>query len=154
MRKFSGILPIIFYGIFLVLMAIWWKQYYLTEAAADWGFIFFIPYGLGGAFLICFFLGRLCFFINKNTRAWETFLYLLLLLLVVYIPEGLGEALMQSYSDGYSTLFKNWSAWLHPLIRRGGNTTRIILSESTLGFSLGSFLQIRKERKKNKTESN
>ncbi len=55
---------------------------------------------------------------------------------------------MKSYSDGYSTLFKNWSAWLHPLIRRGGNTTRIILAESAIGFFWGSFWQVRRERKK------
>lgn len=148
MKKFLSILPIIAYGIFLVLMALWWKQYYLTMDAAGWGFIFYVPYVLGVAFLMCFFLGRLCFFINKNTSVWVFFLYLLLLLLAVYIPEGLGEALMQSHSDGYSTLFKNWSAWLHPLIRRSGNTTRIILTESALGFSLGSLLQMRKEKKK------
>ncbi len=148
MRRLLSTLLIIVYGLFLVLMVLWWQQYYLTEAAGDWAFIFFIPYGLGGAFLMCFFIGRLCFFIKQNARVWEIFLYLLLLLLVVYIPEGLHEALMQSYSDGYSTLFKNWSAWLHPLIRRGGDTTRIILAESAIGFSLGSFLQVRRERKK------
>ena len=154
MRRLSSILLIIVYGIFLVLMCLWWHQYYLTWAAADWGFIFYIPYCLGGAFLICFFLARLCFFISKSTRIWEYFLYLLLLLLIVYIPEGLGQALMSSYDDGYTTLFKDWSPWLHPLIRSSGSTARVILAESALGFSLGGFLQMRKEKKRQKDKSN
>ena len=51
------------------------------------------------------FSGAFVFFISKSTRIWDYFLYLLLLLLIVYIPEGLGEALMHSYDDGYTTLF-------------------------------------------------
>lgn len=76
------------------------------------------------------------------------FLYLLLLLLIVYIPECLRQVLMSSYDDGYTTLFKDWYPWLHPLIRSSGSTARVILGESALGFSLGSFLQMRKEKKK------
>lgn len=146
MRRLSSILLIITYGIILVLMCLWWQRYYLTWAAGNWAFVFYIPYYLGGAFLICFFLARLCFFISKSTRIWDYFLYLLLLLLIVYIPEGLGEALMHSYDDGYTTLFKNWSHWLYPLIRSSGNTARVILAESAFGFSLGSFLQMRREK--------
>lgn len=153
MRKLSSIVLIIVYGIFLVLMSLWWHQYYLTEAAGDWGFIFYIPYCIGGAFLSCFFLARLCFFLSKSNKIWEYFLYLLLILLIVYIPEGLGKALMSSYDDGYTTLFRNWSPWIEPLIR-SNNTTRIILAESALGFSLGSFWQMRKEKKKQKNRSN
>lgn len=59
------------------------------------------------------------------------FLYLLLLLLIVYIPEGLGQALMSSYDDGYTTLFKDWHPWLQPLIRNSGSTARVILGEDT-----------------------
>lgn len=143
-RRLSSIFLILIYGLFLVLMCLWWQQYYLTDAAADWAFVFYLPYYFGGAFLICFFLGRMCFFIRKRTRIGEYFLYLLLLLLIVYLPEGLGEALMYSYEDGYTTLFKNWSHWLYPFIR-SGSTARVILAESAFGFSLGSFWQIRKE---------
>lgn len=148
MRRLSSILIMLIYGFFLVAMCLWWQQYYLTEAAADWAFVFYMPYYFGGACLICFFLARLCFVISKSTKIWEYFLYLLLFLLIVYIPEGLGEALMQSYDDGYTTLFKNWSHWLHPLIRSSGSTARVILAESAFGFSLGSFWQMRKEKKK------
>lgn len=148
MRRLSGILPIVVYGIFLVLMVLWRQQYYLTWTAGIWGVLFYTPYYCGGAFLMCFFLARLCFFINKSAGIWECFLYLLLLLPAVYIPEGLGEALMESYKDGYTTLFKNWSPWLYPLIQDGVSNARVILAESAVGFSAGSFWQMRKEKKR------
>ena len=149
MRRLSSPLLIIAYGIFLVLMYLWGHQYYLTDTVLVWWLFCYVPYVLGGAFLLCFFVARLVVFTRESTKIWKFFSYLLLLLLLVYIPEGFLQALTSSYDNGYTALFRDWSAWMEPLFKESGEA-RIILIESALGFSLGSFLQMRKEKKKQK----
>lgn len=59
------ILLIAIYGVILIFMEIWWRQYYMTPEALGFGFLYYMPYCLGGACLSCFFLVRLIFRIRR-----------------------------------------------------------------------------------------
>lgn len=142
-RKLAGIFIIVLYGLFLTLMRLWWFQYYMTPLAGDWGFLFYLPYACGGAFLLCVLVGVLVMKASRCSRIWEAFLYLLLLLLAVYFPHGFREAQISGFYDRQI----DWSVWLKPLICSNPDA-RIIMLESGVGFVLGSLPRFIREKRK------
>ena len=149
-RTLLAVLPIIAYGAFLCLMYRWWMVYYGTGDAGGFGFLFYLPYVLGGAAVMCFFLGRAVMRINGGIRFRSCLLYLALLLFMVYFSQWLGEMLKETHWTNYSTLFsEGLKKWWYPLTRSSGDT-RVILMESGIAFLLGSIWQMRKERKREK----
>lgn len=143
-KKIKSIIPIIIYFIFLIVMNVWWMEYYMNEAALAFGIFFYIPYFVGGAFIMCFFLGRLVGKINKDNRVWTWMVYLLILLVLIYFVIWFHEAIRRSHPN-FSNIFKQDVQWWY------GFTvvdTKIILTETAVGFLLGEIFQNFKEKRK------
>ena len=139
MKKLRAPLIIIAYGIVLCLFYLWGDQYSSWNAGLFCVLTFF-PYFLGGAFLVCFFLGRLTLKL-KDGPGWIFLIYLVILMGAVYFSECFGEA-GASYYDGYKSVFYEAGLWIYPL-----RHSKIILAETATGYLLGSIYQIVKEKR-------
>lgn len=142
-RRILSLVPIFVYFLLLVLMYVGWMQFYLTDMALDYGLFTYVPYVFGGAFLTCFFLGRLVWKISGDHRIWVWLAHLLFLLVLIYVTKWLSNAMQFSYPD-YTLLFQETPWWygFHDY------DTKYILAQSALGFLLGQCYQLRKTRRR------
>lgn len=124
MKKILNILPILIYGVILLIIKLWWMSYYGTSKAGDLGFLLVLPYVLGGSFVLCLILGLIVGYISKNRNIKRFIFYLLLLLIIVEIIHSLGYVYEFMDTEGI-----------------------VILIESTIGFSIGSLIMIRRNKK-------
>ena len=124
MKKILNILPILIYVCLLLIIKLWWMNYYGTPKAGDIGFLFVLPYVLGGAFVLCLVLGLIVGYISKNRDIKKFIFYLLLLLIIVEIIHSLGYVYEFMDTEGI-----------------------VILIESIIGFSIGSLIMLRRNKK-------
>lgn len=124
MKKILNILPILIYGVILLIIKLWWMSYYGTSKAGDIGFLLVLPYVLGGAFVLCLVLGLIVGYISKNRDIKKIIFYLLLLLIIIEIIHSLGYVYEFMDAEGMA-----------------------ILIQSTIGFSIGNLIMIRRNMK-------
>lgn len=143
-KKLKGIIPfflIIIYGVILIFLDIWWMQYYMKPLALDFGFLYYIPYCLGGACLSCFFLARLIFRIRFKERRRGRLLYLLFLGFIVYLSRLYAASILDTYPDYFRAFTEGISKWYYGLTY---HDNALILLESLIGFGVGEIYQNRK----------
>lgn len=121
-KKILNVLPILIYGLILLIIKLYWMSYYGTMTAGDIGFLLVLPYVLGGAFVLCLILGLIVSYLSKNKDIKVFIFYLLLLLIIVEIIHSLGYVYEFLDSEGI-----------------------VILIESTIGFSIGYLIMMRKK---------
>lgn len=141
--KIMPVLFIMIYGFVLIVMNLWEMKYYGTWGTLGFGFLFYMPYCLGGAFLACFFLARIVIRVGLETRISTGLIYLLLLVFLVYVSRWHESVLGKIYSGSFDSIVQGLALWSKGFTE---HENPLILWESLIGFGLGELFQIRKNR--------
>ncbi len=139
----KGLIPIVVYFIALAIISVWWLSYAGTEMALTFGLFFYLPYELGGAFILCLIQGILVRKWSRANKIAPMLLYLVILVFCVYLIIWFQQSLLSSSPD-LIHFYRAGVSLLYPLSKVDTPPT---LLETAGGFLLGWLIRSRKERR-------